>query len=57
MADKHRMRVYAPDWNTNFMDHLPLVQRPDMGNEEVKQVVIVCHPATKIIKKQKASVR
>lgn len=56
MAIKYRMRVYAPDWNTNFMDNLPRDQRPDTGNEEVKQVVIVCHPATKIIKKQKASV-
>lgn len=52
MEPKHRMRVYAPDWNTNFFDHLPLVQRPDAGGEPVKQVVIVCHPATKVIKKK-----
>lgn len=50
MAEKHRMRVYAPDWNTDFMKHLPLVQRPDAGYEEVRQVAIVCHPATKIKK-------
>lgn len=56
MAEKHRMRVYAPDWSTNFMDHLPAIQRPDSGNEEVRQVVVVCHPATKI-KKQKAGAK
>lgn len=50
MAEKHRMRVYAPDWNTNFMDRLPLVQRPAAPGEPVKQVVIIPHPATKIRK-------
>lgn len=49
-GEKHRMRVYAPDWNTNFMDHLPLVQRPAALGEDVKQVVIIPHPATKIKK-------
>lgn len=48
MAEKHRMRVYAPDWNTDFIPQLPAIQRPDAGNEPVKQVVVICHPATKI---------
>lgn len=47
MTPKHRMRVYAPDWNTNFMDHLPLVQRPAAQGEPIKQVVVIPHPATK----------
>lgn len=50
MSDKHRMRVYAPDWNTDFMQHLPAIQRPDAGGEPVKQVVVICHPATKVKK-------
>ena len=47
MEPKHRMRVYAPDWNTNFMDHLPAIQRPQAPGEPVKQIVVVNHPATK----------
>lgn len=50
MTNKVRMRVYAPDWNTNFMDHLPVVQRPAEQGEPVKQVVAITHPATKIKK-------
>lgn len=50
MQQKVRMRVYAPDWNTNFMDHLPAVQRPAEEGEPAKQVVIIPHPATKIRK-------
>jgi hypothetical protein len=46
MEKKIRMRVYAPDWNTNFMDHLPLVQRPAEPGEPVKQVVSVNLPVT-----------
>lgn len=49
---KTRMRVYTPDWNTNFMDHLPAIQRPAAPGEEVKQVVIVPLPYTKQVKKK-----
>ena len=47
---KVRMRVYVPDWNTNFMDHLPLEQKPAEQGEPVKQVVAITHPATKVKK-------
>jgi hypothetical protein len=47
MTKKVRMRVYTPNWNTNFMDHLPAVQRPADSDESVKQVVAVNLPVTK----------
>lgn len=52
MNTKHRMRVYAPDFDTDFMKHLPAVQRPAAQGEPVEQVVVVCHPATKIKKER-----
>ncbi len=47
MNTKHRMRVYAPDWSTDFIPQLPTVQRPAAQGEPVEQVIVVCHPATK----------